>query len=156
MKFEKICGMSKNINRHISILSTTTSISTPLFVKLYSYVPEHILSVLRGILSLYECFMKFQYLSKYVLIEIPVIQKLSLYVVFTAKCYHIFCWYKQNKCKTFLHNLWTPNDHYSGRTASLTSKRCLLYIYSTNIGTEYFKQGIYSPCFPLQNTVFFS
>jgi len=30
-----------------------------------------------------------------------------------------------------------PNDHYSGRTAPLTSKRCILYIYSTNIGTEY-------------------
>ena len=32
-------------------------------------------------------------------------------------------------------------------TASLTSKRCILYIYSTNIGTEYFKNGIYSPFF---------
>ena len=40
-----------------------------------------------------------------------------------------------------------PNDHYSGRTAPLTSKRCILYIYSTNIGTEYFKRGIYSPYF---------
>jgi len=43
----------------------------------------------------------------------------------------------------------TPNDHYSGRTAPLTSKRCILYIYSTNIGTEYFKRGIYSPIFSL-------
>jgi len=42
-------------------------------------------------------------------------------------------------------NPLTPNDHYSGRTAPLTSKRCILYIYSTNIGTEYFKHGIYSP-----------
>ena len=46
-----------------------------------------------------------------------------------------------------------PNDPYSGRTAPLTSKRCILYIYSTNIGTEYFKHGIYSPFFPLQNAV---
>jgi len=38
-----------------------------------------------------------------------------------------------------------PNDHYSGHTAPLTSKRCILYIYSTNTGTEYFKHGIYSP-----------
>ena len=44
-------------------------------------------------------------------------------------------------------NPLTPNDHYSGRTAPLTSKRCILYIYSTNIGTEYFKHGIYSPFF---------
>ena len=43
--------------------------------------------------------------------------------------------------------LLTPNDPYSGRTAPLTSKRCILYVYSTNIGTEYFKHGIYSPFF---------
>ena len=50
----------------------------------------------------------------------------------------------------------TPNDCYSGRTASLTSKRCILYIYSTNTGTEYFKHVIYSPFFfSLQNTVCF-
>jgi hypothetical protein len=30
-----------------------------------------------------------------------------------------------------------------------------LYIYSTNIGTEYFKRGIYSPFFPLENAVCF-
>ena len=52
-------------------------------------------------------------------------------------------------------NLLTPNHHYSGRTAPLTSKCCILYIYSTNIGTEYFKHGIYSPFFPLQNAVCF-
>ena len=52
-------------------------------------------------------------------------------------------------------NPLTPNDHYSGRTAPLTSKRFILYIYSTNIGTEYFKHGIYSPFFPLQNAVCF-
>ena len=41
------------------------------------------------------------------------------------------------------------------RTAPLTSKRCILYIYSTNIGTEYFEHGIYSPFFSLQNAVCF-
>ena len=49
----------------------------------------------------------------------------------------------------------TPNDHYSGRIAPLPSKRFILYIYSTNTGTEYFKHGIYSPIFPLQNAVCF-
>ena len=49
----------------------------------------------------------------------------------------------------------TPNDHYSGRTAALTSKLCILYIYSTNIGTEYFKHGVYSPFFPLENAICF-
>jgi hypothetical protein len=52
-------------------------------------------------------------------------------------------------------NPLAPNDHYSGRTASLTSTRCISYIYSTNIVTEYFKLGICSPCFSLQNAVFF-
>ena len=36
-------------------------------------------------------------------------------------------------------NPLTPKDHYIGRTAPLNSKRCILYIYSTNTGTEYFK-----------------
>jgi len=53
-------------------------------------------------------------------------------------------------------NALKPNDHYSGRTASLTSKRCILYIYSTNVGTEHFKYGIYSPFFfSIQNAVCF-
>jgi len=52
-------------------------------------------------------------------------------------------------------NPLTSNDPYRGRTAPLTSKRCILYIYSTNIGTEYFKRGIYSSVFPLQNAVCF-
>ena len=47
-----------------------------------------------------------------------------------------------------------PNDPYRDRTALLTSKRCILYIYS-NIDTEYFKHGIYSPFFSLQNAVCF-
>jgi len=46
-----------------------------------------------------------------------------------------------------------PNDLYRGRTALLTSKRCILYIYSTNISTEYFKRGIYSSFLSPQNAV---
>jgi len=56
-------------------------------------------------------------------------------------------------------NPLTPNDPYRGRTAPLTSKRRILYTYSTNIGTAYFKHGIYSPFFSLslslQNAVCF-
>ena len=48
-----------------------------------------------------------------------------------------------------------PNDPFRDRTASLTSKRCILYSYSTNIGTKYFKRFIYSSFFPLQNAVCF-
>ena len=47
-------------------------------------------------------------------------------------------------------NRLTPNDPYMGRTAPLTSKRCILHIYSTNIGTEYFKHALYTPFFPFK------
>ena len=53
------------------------------------------------------------------------------------------------KYKLPLFNPLPPKDPCSGRTAPLTSKRCILYIYSTNIGTEYFKHCIYSPFFSL-------
>ena len=67
-----------------------------------------------------------------------------------------------NHCATTVPQWWhkvlnrlTPNDPYMGRTAPLTSKRFILYIYSTNIGTEYFKHALYSPLFSLQNAVCF-
>jgi hypothetical protein len=40
-----------------------------------------------------------------------------------------------------------PKDPFMGRTAPLTSRRCILYIYSTNIRTEYFKHAAHSPFF---------
>ena len=62
--------------------------------------------------------------------------------------YHSIMYYKINRL--------TSNDPYMGRTATLTSKRCILYIYSTNVGTEYFKHALYSPFFfSLQNAVCF-
>jgi len=51
-------------------------------------------------------------------------------------------------------NPLTPNDLYMSRTAPLTSKRCILYIYSTNVSAEYFKHALYS-VFSLQNAVCF-
>ena len=51
-------------------------------------------------------------------------------------------------CTTFLFvNRLTPNDPYMGCTAPLTFKRYILYIYSTNIGTEYFKHALHSSFF---------
>ena len=55
----------------------------------------------------------------------------------------------------FVINPLTPKDPYSGSTAPLTSKGCILYIYSTNRGTEYFRRGIYSPLLSLPNAVCF-
>ena len=48
-----------------------------------------------------------------------------------------------------------PNDAYICRTAPLTSRRCILYIYSTHVSTAYFKHATNSPFFPLQNAVYF-
>ena len=69
----------------------------------------------------------------------------TLYVIYDIRCH----------LKAILLNPLMPNDPYSGCTALLTSKRCILYIYSTNTGTEYFKNGIYSPFFSLKNAVCF-
>ena len=48
-----------------------------------------------------------------------------------------------------------PNDIRMSRTAQLTSRRCILNIYSTNILTEYFKHASNSPFFYLQDAVYF-
>jgi len=51
----------------------------------------------------------------------------------------------QAEAKGSYHNYFinhlTPNGHYMGRTAQLTSGCCILYIYSTNVLTEYFKHA---------------
>ena len=52
-------------------------------------------------------------------------------------------------------NHLTSNGHYMGRTALLPSRRFILYIYSTNIRTEFFKHAAHSTFFPLQNAVYF-
>ena len=53
-------------------------------------------------------------------------------------------------------NRLAPNDPYMSRTAPLTSKRYILYIYSTNIGSEYFKHALYSRFFFLSKMQFVS
>ena len=57
-----------------------------------------------------------------------------------------------------LFNPFAPNDIYIYiyRTAQLTSIRCILNIYSTNILTEYFKHTAHSPFFfSLQDALYF-
>ena len=56
--------------------------------------------------------------------------------------------------KSTILTLWRLTT-YICRTAPLTSKRCILYIYSTIIGTEHFKHALYSASFSLQNAVCF-
>ena len=50
--------------------------------------------------------------------------------------------------------LWSLTTHIGVyRTSSL--KSCISYIHSTNIGTEYFKRGIYSPFFSSSKCILF-
>jgi len=51
--------------------------------------------------------------------------------------------YKSQKPRSGLFNRLTPNDPYMGRTTPLTSKLCILYIYSTNTGIEYLNMLYY-------------
>jgi len=53
-------------------------------------------------------------------------------------------------------NHLTPNDHYMGLTAQLTSRCCILYSYSTNMRTDYFKYAAQSPFFSLFKMPFIS
>jgi hypothetical protein len=52
-------------------------------------------------------------------------------------------------------NHLTPNGHFSGRTAPLTYRSSIFFIYSSDIRTGYFKHAAYSSFFPLQNVVYF-
>ena len=56
-------------------------------------------------------------------------------------------WEKIVKTLTQIINHLTPNGQFSGRTAQLTYRCCILYIYSTNIRIEYFKHAAHSPFF---------
>ena len=70
-------------------------------------------------------------------------------------CVHIrHLWPTDSKKKRF--NPLAPNDLYIRRTAQLTSRRCILNIYSTNILTEYFKSAAHSPFFFLFKMPFIS
>jgi len=80
-------------------------------------------------------------------------RKVQKLCILHAQCIYVF---PTISIKHYFLNPLTPKDTYSGRTAPLNSKRCILYIYSTNTGNEYFKHGIYCPFFfCLQNAVCF-
>ena len=84
---------------------------------------------------------------KFVSLEVPTCRILSYFSCLT------FFFAEKHGVVLFYH--LTPNDPFMGRIAPLTSKRCILYIYSTDVGTEYFKHALYSPFFSLQNSVCF-
>ena len=79
------------------------------------------------------------HISRYPLRKTSIVFKLIYFLIIsylrdiTVYC----CWVSVYS----LINHLTPNGHYMGRTAQLTSRCCILYIYSTNIRTEYFKHA---------------
>ena len=72
------------------------------------------------------------------------------------KTQYITCILLYTSCYEIFLTLWRLTNLIGGRTAPLNSKRCILYIYSTNTGTAYFKHGIYSPFFFLFKMQFVS
>jgi hypothetical protein len=104
-----------------------------------------------------DCFYFGNYKSCYNfwhLISVLVITSCNrLYFLLSASQRAHYRWASTNVY--LLINPLTPNDLYISRTAPLTSKRCILYVYLTNTGTEYFKHALYCPSFSLQNAVCF-
>ena len=89
--------------------------------------------------------------------------KYSLFIILTYLVPVLFTFY------IFIQQIWVLNI-VTWYTLRFFSSKCslfhnsnvfgscifhILYIYSTNIGTEYFKHGMYSPFFSLQNAVCF-
>jgi hypothetical protein len=78
----------------------------------------------------------------------------STYILRQSSVSEMYSHSRNSRPRTDLNHL-RPNDHFSGRTAPLTYRCCIFFIYSTNIRTEFFKQAAHSPFFPLQNVVYF-
>ena len=85
-----------------------------------------------------------------------VMYKILFIIILNFKVWNSKYWGRQSR------NYWdnyvnplAPKDVYIRRTAQLTSRRCILNVYSTNILTEYFKHAANSPSFSLQDTVYF-
>ena len=69
---------------------------------------------------------------------------------------HRIIFIRVNESRTMhLVNPLAPNDVYISHTAQLTSRRCILNIYSTDTLTEYFKHAAHSPFFSLQDVIYF-
>jgi hypothetical protein len=134
-------------NRTIDITNCTVfALSTLIGIVLHSLLQSCMLFYLFGlssyILLQYSHFHIFQYNSSVPYLLFPLtLQTFSLQLSFSA---HF--------------NPLAPNDIYIYTHTSyrkLTSRRCILNVYSTNILTEYFKHAAHSPFFPLQDAVYF-
>ena len=112
------------------IISGSSYLNTGQGAFFFPRLPKFVVKIiLPPILYKRCCYEEVIKLSKHLLLRNPPFRKLS---------------FVQSSLLSPLNPL-TPKDPYSGRTAPLTSKRYILYIYSTNTGIEYFKHGIYSP-----------
>jgi hypothetical protein len=86
----------------------------------------------------YNQFLSQKGLPLYEFIKIFTIKTLHMWDNGQTHGLHINSWGKK---KLTLLNPFMPNGHYNGRTTPLTSRRCILNIYSTNICGEYFKRA---------------
>jgi hypothetical protein len=89
--------------------------------------------------------------------DIPVKTNLHMLLTFIYNCawslFHLI--FSTFNTLLPLFNPLTPNNHFSGCTTPLTSKRCILYVYSRNIGVNILNMVYTLRFFFLQNAVCF-
>jgi hypothetical protein len=106
--------------------------------------------IIRVITNSGRCDSRFDLYKKLQILPLPSQYMFSL-LVFVNKNRSCFI----SNCEVHDINHLTLNGHFSGRTAPLTHRCCIFFIYSTDIHTEYFKNAAHTPFFPLQNVVYF-
>ena len=146
-------------NRTIDITNCTVfALSTLIGIVLHSLLQSFMLFYLFGlssyILLQYSHFHIFQYNSSVPYLLFPLtLQTFSLQLSFSAH----FNPLAPNDIYIYIYIYIHTHTHiHTYRTAQLTSKRCILNIYSASILTEYFKHAAHSPFFfSLQDAVYF-
>jgi len=131
------CVLRNKGYRHTQRIRNTYCLSTATMVKLYVHSP-----------SCYHIHVIFD--SLHPLMEL--IRNNPWTALVKGENHHVLQSYTVTSLRSvcaidYYINLLAPNDPYIGRTAPLTSRYCILYIYSRNVGTEYCNQVIFSPFF---------
>ena len=121
-------SLSLLFNKVLIIKANETHYFSTLFGKELYLFRTHLLSIIRSLNTVFTAIGIWH--TSYVAVCLTLLADGNITSTTNTYC----CEYSINRL--------TPNDPCTGRTAPLTSKRCILYIYSTNIGAEYFKHAL--------------